>query len=107
VPYVGNFVGGLLAILLTFVSSGGTAALIVVVILLLAQVVENYLFEPLVVGRSVDLSPLMTVFAIVALGTVWGVAGAVLALPLTAMIRVASEHVPRAKPVASLMKSDE
>ena len=107
VPYLGNFLGGVMAVLLTLVSSGPTSALVVLGILGLAQVVENYFLEPLVVGRDVDLSPFMTVFAIVALGTVWGVAGAVLAVPLAAMVKVISSHVSSAGAVAALMQADE
>jgi predicted PurR-regulated permease PerM len=106
VPYVGNFVGGVLAIVLALAASGTTAAIVVVAVVLLAQPLENYVLEPLVVGKQLSLNPLTTVVAVVAFGAVWGVVGAVIALPLAGMIRVALEHTPSAEPAAVLM-SDE
>jgi predicted PurR-regulated permease PerM len=107
VPYLGILIGGLLTLLLTVVSAEFTTVLVVLAVLVLAQALENYVLEPLVVGQDVDLSPFMTVFAIVALGTVWGVAGAILALPLAAMAKVICAHVPGAAPVVSLMQADD
>lgn len=106
VPYVGNFVGGVLAIVLALAASGTTAALVVLAVVMLAQPLENYVLEPLVVGKQLSLNPLMTVVAVLAFGAVWGVIGAVIALPLAGMIKVALDHAPSAEPAAVLM-SDE
>lgn len=92
VPYVGNLVGGVVAIVLALAASGGTSALIVLGVVVLAQPLENYVLEPLVIGKQLDLNPMATVLAVIALGAVWGVVGAVIALPIAGMVRVVLEH---------------
>jgi predicted PurR-regulated permease PerM len=89
VPFVGNLVGGAIAVVLAVASSGGSAALVVLGVLALAQALENYVLEPMIVGKSLDLNPFMTIFAVFGFGVLWGVVGAVIALPLTAMVKVA------------------
>jgi predicted PurR-regulated permease PerM len=106
VPYVGNLTGGIVAIVLALAASGGTAALVVLAVVVLAQPLENYVLEPLVVGRLLRLNPLMTVVVVILFGAVWGVIGAVIALPIAGMIKVALEHGRTADPVVILM-SDE
>jgi predicted PurR-regulated permease PerM len=51
--------------------------------------VEGHIVEPVFLGRRLDLSPIMVLFALWTGGWLWGVAGMVLALPLLLATKVA------------------
>lgn len=59
--------------------------------------------DPRWVGRRLSLSPLVVLAAVVFWGWVWGVAGALLAVPMTAAVVVACAHVPSLAPLALLL----
>lgn len=85
VPFLGAFVSGMAAALVTLVTNGPVAALIVVGIVLLVQNVEGNLLQPLVQGHQVRLHPAV-VLVVVSVGfLLYGVAGAVVAVPLVAV----------------------
>lgn len=88
VPILGVTVSGLAIALVAALSAGpwvGVAALVYVVIY---QQIENHLLEPLVFWRTVRLNPLMTVLAVLFLGELGGLAGAVLAVPALAVMKI-------------------
>lgn len=86
VPYVGAIVAGLLAALVALVSGGFADALLVIGAIVLIQQIEGNLLYPLIVGRQVRLHPLATLLAVTAGGLLAGLLGAVLAVPLTAVV---------------------
>jgi|GEM_PF-2612985 len=89
IPYLGNALAGLLAISLALVSGGGlTAVLLIIAIMSVTQVVESYLLTPLILGDQVDLSPFGAVISVFGFTMVWGISGAVIAIPMTAIIRI-------------------
>jgi len=61
-----------------------TFAIIVLVFYLLVQVVENQLIVPYVLGGAVDLPPLAVILGVLVGGTVFGILGALLAVPMIA-----------------------
>jgi predicted PurR-regulated permease PerM len=94
IPYFGGIVSfSILAIvgLLTFdelwraLSLPGT--------FLILTVVEGYLITPLIVGRRMNLNPVVIVFAVLFWGWMWGVPGALLAVPILVMLKVLSDRV--------------
>ncbi len=56
------------------------------------QQIENYVLVPRVMDRSVGVNAVVTLLAIAAFGTLFGLAGAVLAIPLAAILQVLLEH---------------
>nr|MBO2499044.1 AI-2E family transporter [Acidimicrobiia bacterium] len=54
--------------------------------------VENYLVQPRVMTRAIDLSPAAVIIAVMVGGTLAGVTGALLALPVAAMVKIAVEQ---------------
>jgi predicted PurR-regulated permease PerM len=84
VPLVGAFVAGLVAVLVAFAAHGLTTALLVLGAVVLVQQLEGQLLQPIIMGRSVAVHPLAIVYAIAAGGLLWGISGAILAVPLLA-----------------------
>ncbi len=92
IPYVGNLIGGGVAIILSYLYSGGTPALIVIGVMAVAQLVENYVLTPWIIGDEIDLNPFITIFGVILLSVLWGVVGAVIALPVLGILKVLFEH---------------
>jgi len=93
VPLVGAFVSGALAVLVAFVTQGPIVALLVLVGIIAVQQIEAHLFAPLVMGRMVKLHPLAIVLAISAGAVVFGIIGAIVAVPLVAVVHTVSVYV--------------
>jgi predicted PurR-regulated permease PerM len=107
IPYVGNLIGGGVAIILAYLYSGGTPALIVIAVIAATQLVENYVLTPWIIGDEIDLNPFMTVFGIILLSVLWGVVGAIIALPILGILKVLFEHTKGMEAYAFLLKQQE
>lgn len=81
VPQIGGAVGGIPFVVLAFTAGPGTGVVCLIFFLLYLQF-ENHVLSPLVVGRSVDLSPPATMTAALVGVSAGGVVGAMLAVPL-------------------------
>jgi predicted PurR-regulated permease PerM len=103
IPFLGNIIGGGIAAALALATSGPAAALTVIVVMIIVQMVDNYILQPLVVGNDIDLSPLATIFSILAFSFLWGPAGAILALPLTATLVTVFRQIPDLAPLADFL----
>jgi len=86
VPFAGAVVAGAVAVLVTLVTAGFSEAVIVLVVAVLVQQFDNDLLAPVVFGRSLELHPLVILGAIVAGSTLFGAFGAVLAVPVSAVL---------------------
>jgi predicted PurR-regulated permease PerM len=88
-PLVGILVVGALAILVALATKGWVAAVILLAVLLLENQIESHLLQPLVVGRLVRLHPLSIILVLAVGGIIAGIPGAIVAVPLTAVITYA------------------
>lgn len=90
IPYVGALIGGALALGLALFQFWGDWVSIGVVagIFVLGQFLEGNVFTPRLVGSSVGLHPLWLIFALSALGSVFGFVGLLVAVPIAAMVGV-------------------
>ena len=61
------------------------------------------IIEPRIMGRSMELSPLVVFISMIFWAWFWGVAGIVVAVPLTAAIRIVCGHVETLKPISHLL----
>jgi predicted PurR-regulated permease PerM len=104
VPVVGAVVAGALAVLVALVSNGFTAAMIVLGIVLLVQQLEGNVLQPILQGRSLQLHAAVVLLAVTAGSSLYGIAGAFLAVPVTAaaatVLRYLFEQADRASPDA-------
>jgi AI-2 transport protein TqsA len=104
VPYVGSIVACALPLLFGFLDLGvGWPMLAATLLLPAVHVTSAYLVEPAMTGKAVDLSPLVVLIALAFWGLCWGLTGMILAVPLTAMIKIVLGAVPATRPVARLM----
>lgn len=93
IPIVGAVAFGGVAVLVAFASSGLTAAIVLVVVLLIDNQIESHVLQPFLVGRYVRLHPFVVAIVITAGALLEGIIGAVLAVPLTAALYAAVQHL--------------
>lgn len=89
IPIVGAVVAGTVAVAVALVANGFVAALVILAVVIGVQQLESHLLQPLLLGRAVQLHPLAVVLAVAAGVTLAGITGALLAVPLVAMINSA------------------
>jgi len=108
IPYVGNIIGGSLAAVITFATGGTmTDILIIFGIMGAAQLIESYILEPWIVGSNLKLNPLFSILGVIALSSLWGAAGAVLALPLIGMLKILFDNLEYYEPIGFLMGDEK
>lgn len=101
IPYVGSFIGLLLATLAGLIQFGPTMGLAWVLIAFgIGQAVEGMAVTPLLVGKRIGLHPVAVIFALLAFGQLFGFFGVLLALPASAALLVGLRHL-RARYIAS------
>jgi predicted PurR-regulated permease PerM len=92
-PYVGVIFATLPAVAVAYFQHDGEKALLVLIVYSLLQFLEGNVLTPFIVGGKVRLFPLTVMISFIFWGTLWGIPGAVLAVPLTSAIKVVCEHV--------------
>ncbi|MGY1847420.1 AI-2E family transporter [Blastococcus sp. SYSU DS1021] len=108
VPLFGATVSGAVAVLVTLVTNGFADAVIVLIAVLVVQQVEGNILQPIIVGRTLRLHPAVILVAVTAGTMLWGLPGALLAVPLVAVayrvLGYLREHpvAPPAPPPAAL-----
>jgi predicted PurR-regulated permease PerM len=90
VPLVGVLVAGAVALLVVLATKGWIAAIIVLIVMVVMNQLEGHLLQPQVVGKMVRLHPLAVILVLAVGGVVAGIAGAVVAVPITAAITSAA-----------------
>ncbi len=86
VPYVGSTVSGSVAVLVALAANGPIDALLALGAVIAVQQIEGNFLEPFIVGHQVRLHPVVVVVAVFAGSLMAGIAGAVVAVPLTAVV---------------------
>jgi putative heme transporter len=85
IPFVGATLSGLIAVLVALADGGVGVALIALGIVLGVQFLEGNFFQPVIQSRTVDLHPAVILLAVAAGGSLFGILGAYLAVPVTAV----------------------
>ncbi len=90
VPLAGAVVTGAVAAGVAGIEQGIGAAIVVVVVLVIDNQIEAHVLQPFVVGRYVRIHPLATVMALTTGGLLFGVFGAIIAVPVVACANAAA-----------------
>jgi predicted PurR-regulated permease PerM len=98
VPLVGLLVAGALAIVVTLATKGWVDAVILLGILVIEDQLEAHLLQPQVVGKMIRLHPLAVILSLAVGGVLAGIAGAVVAVPIVAVITRALPELRRDEP---------
>jgi len=95
VPYVGSILGGLLVVLVAATDFPDAPAMAywAIALFVLVRLLDDFVYMPLTIGKSLALHPLVTVLMIFVGGAVAGIAGLMLVLPVLGVVMVIGETI--------------
>lgn len=107
IPYVGSLLGVVFPVLLTMAQFGEIqTTLLVAVLLTAAQAWVGNVLEPRMIGKKVNMSPFVVLVALSVWSSLWGISGAILAIPLTSIIAIVMSQFAATRPLAILLADD-
>ena len=104
IPYVGTTFGAIIPMLYAFVSSDRLWPVLAVAMLFWSvQLITDNFLSPKIVGGSLNINALAAILSLIIGALVWGVAGMILFLPFTAMLKIVCEEYEELRPIAMLI----
>ncbi|QGM81189.1 AI-2E family transporter [Otariodibacter oris] len=107
IPFIGLWIGASTAVLAAiFQFSDVLHPVIVLGIFTIAQIIEGNFLTPKLVGDRIGLGPVTVIFAVMAGGELLGIIGVLIALPLSAVLKVILEHIRESYEESELYEND-
>lgn len=104
IPYIGSIIAVVFPVTMSLIQFTSFAhAGLALVLLMIPQLAVGYYIEPKFLGRSVNLSPFTVLLALAVWSALWGMTGAILAVPLTAMVMIILAQIPTTRWIAVMM----
>jgi AI-2 transport protein TqsA len=104
IPYVGSLVGVMLPVMLSLAQFASISTTLTLAIMLTAvQACVGNILEPRWIGRELNLSPLVVLIALSSWTAMWGVPGAILAIPMTSMMVIILGRFDQSRFIAVLL----
>lgn len=107
IPNIGSFIATIFPVTIALFQYDTIwpAFWILLILVLLQQVMGNFV-EPKLMGQGLGISPLVVLFSLFFWGWLWGIPGMIMAIPITAIIKIVFSNIPEFKFVAALMSKD-
>ncbi len=107
IPYIGSIVGVAFPALFSVAQFGSlTIPLVATGLMTTAQVIIGNVVEPRMLSKSVNLSPMVVLIALAIWSSLWGISGAILAVPFTTILMIVLARREGTKPIAALLSAD-
>ncbi|MGE5602573.1 MAG: AI-2E family transporter [Nitrososphaerales archaeon] len=100
IPMIGPLLGAIPAMLVAL-TLAPDKILLTAVVIFVAQMSENHLLVPRIMDRSVGVNPIITILGIAAFGALFGFAGALLAVPLSAAVQIIASRAMFREPASA------
>lgn len=108
IPYLGNFLGGGLAILMAFATKDSAFYPIAVFLLyVFIQFLEGNIITPKIMGDQIGVNPLVVIIALLLGGAIWGLIGMIVSIPLVAILKLLFDKKDELHPLSELMKGSD
>ena len=88
IPYFGAIVAVAISVLITLITGGISQTLIMAIVVIILQQIDSNIINPKIIGNSLEISPLLVIFAVTVGGAYWGVLGMFLAVPVAAVLKI-------------------
>lgn len=92
IPYVGPYIGGAIAVLVGFTESK-KLGFMCLIICFIVQCIENYVLQPIIMSKSIKISPILIIVGLLIFGKFFGIFGMIMATPILAMLKVILTHI--------------
>jgi len=104
IPNIGSIIATVFPVLICMIEYGYSWRVPGLLACLVAtQMVFGNVVEPLLMGRGLNLSPIVIILCLIFWGWVWGLVGMVLAVPLTSSLVIVCENIDSLRPIAVLL----
>ncbi len=104
IPYLGAVVLTAIPVMLTFLQYDEPwKGFAVLALLSSAHFLVGYVFEPLLAGRRLDVSPIFILLSLAFGGWLWGITGMLLAVPLMVILKIILGSIDQTKPIARFL----
>ncbi len=104
IPTIGSIIATVFPALLTLLQFDNLTPFIIVAVgLTTVQFLIGNVVEPRLMGQSLNVSPLVVLLSLALWGSIWGVAGMFLCVPITVMMLIILSHFPATRPIAVLL----
>lgn len=108
VPYAGAYIGAVPPMIMAYVQHGSILPSVWVFVFFMAvQFVESNIIVPKMLGRQLNINLLAQLISTIYWGWLWGAIGIVLAVPITAALKVVCDHVEALHPIGILLSGDD
>ncbi|WP_075727758.1 AI-2E family transporter [Corynebacterium aquilae] len=88
IPIIGAISAGAISVLIALVSNGPTTAIGVLILIIAVQQLESHILSPILQSKAMDLHPVIVLLSVTVGGTLFGIIGAFLAVPVAATLAV-------------------
>ena len=88
IPYFGAIIAVVISILITLITGGLSQTLIMAIVVIVLQQIDSNIINPKIIGNSLEISPLLVIFAVTVGGAYFGVLGMFLAVPVVAVLKI-------------------
>lgn len=107
IPTVGAILSVLFPILLISVQFDSVPLIVAVSILLISNpVIINNVLEPRLMGKSLNISSLVIILSLVLWGSIWGIIGMFLCVPIMVILNIIFSKFPQTRPIAILLSAN-
>ena len=87
IPYIGAIVAVGIGILITFITGGLGKAIAMAIVVIILQQIDANIINPKIIGVSLEISPLLVIFAVTVGGAYFGILGMFLGVPIAVVIK--------------------
>ncbi|MCC6317813.1 MAG: AI-2E family transporter [Gemmatimonadaceae bacterium] len=104
VPYLGALLtAGVLAVAAITVFDSIGHALLVPMAFFFLNIIESNVVTPMLMGRTFPLNPVALFIGVLVWGFVWGIPGAILAVPIMVTLKILCDHIPALRPFGEFL----
>ncbi len=104
IPYFGTLIGAAVAFLFALLTGDNPLlAFRIIGLFAVIQFLENNILTPNIVGYNVKINPFFIIISLIVAGTVWGIAGMLVIIPVLAMLKIVITNIDSLQPFAFLL----
>lgn len=107
IPYIGVFISAIIPLTMALITKDSIwYGAGVIFIFAAVQFLEGYVFTPKIMGDSININPLIIVLGLIIFGSLTGIIGMIMTVPLLAILKVIIDYYPHLKPWKLLLEDD-
>ncbi len=107
IPTIGSILGIVFPAMLALVQFNTLEPFLIVLVGIgAAQVVIGNVLEPRMMGKTLNLSPVVILFSLALWGTIWGIIGMFLCVPIMAIAMIVMAQFPQTRPIAVFLSAN-